>query len=314
MKIVTSFLVCFLVSMSLFANSTDNMCLLGCRTTFDFGAPSVAGVSTVPAPQLGQVVFDSLLGDFMGFGGNGYWHSLSGRKSIRAVSTAGAITISDDIVHVAPSSFFFTMTLPPVASVPGKEIIIKRINHNFGHMLIVDGYSTETINGSSNTILYTEGETVILVSTGSSWVIKQRFGIVTEWKNETVSTSWDPGATSEVRWRRVGDTMEGTLRVTYNSAVSGNLTVNLPNGISIDSNKIPGNYLFYALGLGMLNDNNTSDKYPLMITMESPFELGVKFTSAGKLVPVTHLAPVTQAASDTVMARFSFPVTGWKTN
>ena len=79
---------------------------------------------------------------------------------IRADSTAGTVTI----------------TLPTASGCTGREIVVKKIDAS-AFNIIIDGYSSETIDGAANVTFNTQYESYTLVSNGSNWEILASEGI-----------------------------------------------------------------------------------------------------------------------------------------
>ena len=81
--------------------------------------------------------------------------------------TAGA---SDYTILVSCSSANITITLPAVASYVGRIYNIKKIDAT-GYTVIIDGNSSETIDGALTQTISTQYETITIQNNGSAWYI-----------------------------------------------------------------------------------------------------------------------------------------------
>jgi hypothetical protein len=81
--------------------------------------------------------------------------------------TAGS---SDYTILVSCSSANITITLPAVASYVGRIYNIKKIDAT-GYTVIIDGNSSETIDGALTQTISTQYETLTIQNNGSSWYI-----------------------------------------------------------------------------------------------------------------------------------------------
>jgi hypothetical protein len=82
------------------------------------------------------------------------------------IITASTNYSASDLDYTILCSAALTVTLPQASTVRGKAIIIKRVGAG---AVIVDGYSSETIDGSATVTLTTAYESVRVHSDGSNW-------------------------------------------------------------------------------------------------------------------------------------------------
>ncbi|OQW48868.1 MAG: hypothetical protein A4C66_05940 [Nitrospira sp. HN-bin3] len=84
------------------------------------------------------------------------------RPNRRLVSAATTLTEWDDSVDVDTTSGNITVTLPPAASVPGKQYHIKK--SVAANTLTVDGNGSETIDGAATLAWTTQYQSYLLES------------------------------------------------------------------------------------------------------------------------------------------------------
>jgi len=77
---------------------------------------------------------------------------------------------SDYTILVNCSSANITITLPAISSCVNKIYNIKKID-NTGYTVIVDGNTSETIDGSLTQIIYTQYESLTIQNNGTNWYI-----------------------------------------------------------------------------------------------------------------------------------------------
>jgi len=89
---------------------------------------------------------------------------------ITTITSTYTVTASDSVV-VCTSSYY-TVNLPTASGIEGRQYTIKRAwNNEAPGSIIVDPYSTQTIDGSSTYQLNDAGDSVIIASDGSNWII-----------------------------------------------------------------------------------------------------------------------------------------------
>lgn len=89
-------------------------------------------------------------------------------------TTTYTILLADDIVRCDTNATgAFAVTLPTAASVDGKKFLIKLITG--GAILTIDGNGSETIDGAlTNTEMSETGDSMVLRSNGTNWVIESK--------------------------------------------------------------------------------------------------------------------------------------------
>ncbi len=137
-----------------------------------FLAPSVSDKSGVTSPETGAIVLDSSDGNFWGRNGTGWTQLTNGNGHLNVVTVSASDTIGEnaDVVLASPSSEL-TLTLPEADSdLTGKVITIKKADSS-ANAVIIDGYSTQTIDGSEKLWLAAKNDSVTLICDGTNWNI-----------------------------------------------------------------------------------------------------------------------------------------------
>ena len=84
------------------------------------------------------------------------------RAHYRQVSAATTLTEGDDSLDVTTSGGSVTVTLPPAASVPGKQYHVKKLSA--ANTLTLDGNGAETIDGAATLAWTTQYQSYLVES------------------------------------------------------------------------------------------------------------------------------------------------------
>ncbi len=90
----------------------------------------------------------------------------AGVRLVSASTTAGA---RDHLLVADAAAGAVTVTLPPAASCPGREYVVKRVNSG-ANAVMVDADGSETIDGAADLTLAAQWDAVRVVSTGAAWI------------------------------------------------------------------------------------------------------------------------------------------------
>lgn len=139
--------------------------------------------------------------------------------------------------------------------------------------------------------------------------------IVTEWVSYTPTGSWVSNTTYTGKWRRVGDTMDLDIKVAVSGApTSASLTVNLPSGYTIDTNKITdtGQGIAGVLSTVAIRDAGT-DNFEGMVRYDTTSSVAIfKDDGDGSVSAVTQAAPMTWANGDYTSIKITgLPIANW---
>jgi hypothetical protein len=90
------------------------------------------------------------------------------RGTYRSVTATGNVQSGDYLLICDSTAGAITLTLPPAALVPGRIYAFKRINSGGGSVTI-DGYASETIDGSTTASLTSHWDSFIIMTNGVAW-------------------------------------------------------------------------------------------------------------------------------------------------
>jgi len=204
-------------------------------------------------------------------GGIPSWSSPSGSVGISAKTSSYTLLSTDDIITCSGASF--TLTLPTAVGVAGKQYVIKHLGTSLTQVYTLATTSGQTIGGvaGGSYALYTEQESIKVVSDGANWQILDRFAS-TDWidggtftsKLTATTTSPTLGTATvvinKIWWRRYGNTMEGRYEFRHTApgtanAGSGDYLIGMPSSITIDTAKVT---VYTTIeGVGAYVQNNT---------------------------------------------------------
>lgn len=88
---------------------------------------------------------------------------------IRSVAATDIILPRDRVILLSGASF--TQYLPPAASCKGSILEFVHNDTSLTKVYTLDGFSSETIGGSTTYALYTNGETLKIISDGTNWIV-----------------------------------------------------------------------------------------------------------------------------------------------
>ena len=151
--------------------------------------------------------------------------------------------------------------------------------------------------------------------------------IVTDWESWTPTGSWTTNVTYTGKMRRVGDSLEAQVKVLLSGAPnSTELTINLPNALTIDSDKVlaavnPGEHAIFGDGFGWDYSASPVSNRQKKLTVSSYWYSSTGFdrvkiyyqdggATAGT-VSVDQTSPITWASNDVVSVTFKVPIKGW---
>lgn len=321
MKYIVSLIATIGLGAAAFANEQ------ALRSAWDFVAPSVIDPQpTDPAP-LGTIVYDAGTNELKGAirGATDLtWASLSYANSLTvnttAITSSDTINVTDAVIYsiyrTNPTSSSIDLTIGTGFSVGKKFTIV-----NEGTQTVV----LKSADTSAIRTVYpgTSADIVCAVDADSGgcddnadW---QGLGVVmSDWTEDTsASGTWTSAATYAQEWRRVGDTLEVRVRVTYGgSAESGVLSLTLPNSFTIDTNKLPSTSDEFKLGSGVAREISVKS-VGVSVKYKDTDEVTLQTQAIGssyvELISLNTTVPFTFASGDYVEATYSVPVSGWTT-
>lgn len=295
-----------------------------------FREASANGVNqiSVKAPSVLDADYEFILpngegasGEYLTTDGNGNtsWAAVSGggssTKNYAIVSSATALTASDDVVGVATGGSAYTITLPPRSANIGKVLVIHKLTNDFVTVTI-DGDGSDTINAASSVKLNTEGESYELVATSVNWRIINH-DIPSAWTDYTPGGNWSAVATNEAAWRRVGDSIMIKFSLDLTGTPTSNFSIDLPSGLTFDTANLLQEYNFTAVPRGALGMLTGGAAYDGILGYGTTTSFIGKVVEVGgtyaRLFNVSPSAPSTWTAGDHMFGQ-SVPmnITDWE--
>ena len=122
---------------------------LGCRSPWEV--------------ELAKLALENRIATYLAGGG-------AARGAYRSVTTTGNVVSGDYLIIADATAGAITLTLPPVALVPGRIYVFKRINSG-ANTVTVDAYGSETIDGALTHVLSPQWNSITIISDGTAWYI-----------------------------------------------------------------------------------------------------------------------------------------------
>ena len=122
---------------------------LGCRSPWEI--------------ELAKLALENRIATYLQGGG-------ATRGAYRSVSATGNVVSGDYLLVCNAAGGSITLTLPPVALVPGRIYVFKRINSG-ANTVTVDAYASETIDGALTHVLSAQWNSVTIMNNGIAWFI-----------------------------------------------------------------------------------------------------------------------------------------------
>jgi hypothetical protein len=145
--------------------------------------------------------------------------------------------------------------------------------------------------------------------------------IITDWIDFTPTGSWTTNTTYTGKWRRVGDVLEVNGNILLSGAPdSTSLHVNLPSGLTIDTDKIVENAVSgQPVGQVAISDSggNLFHGRCLKVNASDSYIKMYEFADSGTneiFTVVNQVSPITFASGDEVNFSFKVPIQGWSSN
>lgn len=170
------------------------------------------------------------------------------KKKYRNATTTDAIATTDDVIVFSGASF--TATLPTAVGCEGKVFILQHGGTSLTQVYTLATTSAQTIGGiaSGSYKLCTNGETLVVISNNSNWLILDHKA-ETEWTSAgatsitatTTSPTKSTGVTDDdMSWRRVGNMAHIRARFRQSTATSaangsGDYLFAVPTGLVINT-------------------------------------------------------------------------------
>lgn len=258
------------------------------------------------------------------------------KRKYRNATTTDSIATTDDLVVFSGASF--TATLPTAVGNTGKVFTLQHGGTSLTQVYTLNTTSAQTIGGiaSGSYALYTSGETLVLISDGSNWLILDH-KTATDWSSSSTititATTTNPtkatGVTDdEIYWRREGmfAHIKARYRQSNNTSAnngSGDYLFALPTNLTMDTTEIGvyttvegwnsyfdldahdvGRFCYgatdtYGLGLVVPYDTTKVRAFPMNLSQAGCFGSGITFFTTPS-VPVWFTLDI------------KVPISGWQ--
>ena len=142
--------------------------------------------------------------------------------------------------------------------------------------------------------------------------------VVTDWVSYTPTGSWTSNTTYTGQWRRVGDSMQGKIRVALTGAPNNTqFLLNLPSGYSIDTSKLP-NGIGSSVGLLYVEDFGVTG-YDGFVFMHTTTTVSIKVQDTAAAFErsstvTSNTIPFAWNNQDYMVFDFQVPISGWSSN
>jgi hypothetical protein len=148
--------------------------------------------------------------------------------------------------------------------------------------------------------------------------IQPQGAVVGEWQSYTPTGSWVSNTTYTGKYRRVGDTAEVDIKLSLSGApTASSLTINLPTGLTIDTNKLGGAADTQNLSLGrnvIFDTGGETYGGPVGFNNTTSVKLTASYAALTWMVDgnaVNATNPITFAAGDAIYVHFTVPIAEW---
>lgn len=236
------------------------------------------------------------------------WASGNANLAYSNQTTTYAIQVTDDVLLFSGASF--TATLPTAVGNSGKVFTLKHGGTSLSQVYTLATTSAQTIGGiaSAAYALYTNGESLTVMSDGANWIIVGRIS-TSPWVAYTPTFTGFGTATSiECQWARVGPDCKVRIKFTPGTVTGVEARISLPgSSTSSDSSIIPS---IQSLGI-FLSTTTAFDQtdYVLIEPSVGYFTFGQNANSTSGLTKVTGLFTTSGRIGSFAV---SVPITGWQ--
>lgn len=143
--------------------------------------------------------------------------------------------------------------------------------------------------------------------------------IITDWVEFTPTGGWVSNTSYEGKYRRVGDSAEIVVTALVSGVPTATpLSINLPNGLAIDTNKLNTQNITYGglLGVGQVWDSSGAAWRAQVgyATSTSVYVGTSNGQSDTRLNIISESSPFTWASGDSVTVTFMVPIAGWSSS
>lgn len=228
-------------------------------------------------------------------------------------------TVSPAVVgdYYVLSGASFPVTLPTAVGIAGQGLIIQHGGTSLSQVYTLNTTSSQTIGGvaGGSYALYTNGETVYLVSDGANWLVSSHQA-TTDWASYTPTvTGLGTVTTSKAWWRRVGRDIFVEAYWTNGSISANLLSISLPASMpAIGSAFFDRGNTTSAAGMAIGEFRDTAGAFAAVVTATGTSTALVYVASisgSGYLIPQN--GSIIGSSSSATSTKFGpLPITGFQ--
>ena len=319
------------------------------NATYNIGAATLAPLSIylgngtkstrIIAGTVGTSWTFTLPNDVPAITGQGMIFNTSGTAEFRyadkftaSKTTDYTATGDETIIPCAPAASM-TVTLPAASTMTGKSLTIIKTDTDIAKTVTIDANASETINGATTFVMYTQYESVTIKCDGSNWHVTDHYAS-TPWNDAgaitiTGTTSNPTKGNSPTRdkffWRRDGNTLHGRMEfqnstATGSAAGSGDYIFQaVPTGITIDTTVLTvyataigtgSNPALNVIGFGSVYDGTPSSNQG-GVFVHSTTGVRVYVDNATNAGCISSGFYALTSATRVYAINYSVPITGW---
>lgn len=224
-----------------------------------------------------------------------------------SVSATYTATSLNEIILVDATSGAVTINLPTSSGLLGKKYKVIKTDSST-NTVTIDGSGSETINGSTTKVMYTQYEAYEILSDNSNWFVSDH-DTITPWTSYTPTFTGFGTATSiNVRWRRVGQSIEIEGAFTHGTCTAVENRITYPNSwnsaSTIATLEVAGTML-YGANLGSI--------FALSILREASVQyMTVGYTASGVTGLSKNSSTSPYGGNNVLSFKMSAPISGWE--
>lgn len=253
-----------------------------------------------------------------------YFRSKEG-SVIRSVAAADVLQTRDRVIILSGSSY--SEFLPPAALSRGNIYTFIHNGTSLSQAYTLDGYGSETIGGSTTVVLYTNRETLKIISDGSNWLILDHYAQTGEATGGAITITGTGGnptkptgiVVDRILWRRNGNNCFFRLEykqsnTTSAAAGTGDYLFALPSNITMDTTVMT---LHTAIdvrnpsALGAWAGISTSQAVGIVVPYDSTHVRLSGTTAAGEDTVGAGFLALNGDANLCYAVSFCAPISGW---
>lgn len=252
-------------------------------------------------------------------GGIPAWASPGASLAISNNSDASFTASSSVDLYLCSRAGTQAVTLP-VTTGGGKQFTFKKTSTAVTSIVTITRAGSDNIVDASgnvtSTTLNTVGEEIEMVdvAVGTWQIINRRIPSI--WTAYTPTGQWSTNTTYTGFYRRVGDSMEGSVLVTVSGGAPDTATFDVSiaesASLTIDTSKQPGSAtgVRQSYGACYAVDGGTAT-YLGVATYNGATKIAVAASQSGSGILFTQAIPFTFGNGDFVVVKYCVPITGW---